>query len=175
MSRTTSLKNAQTWQFRASPRSTRSRQNCRRFLPAVGIGSGRLSSSDSSSSTLQKIRWSFDRWLLSSVSISSQVPHKHMNHHSMWVLFSSPQKLTVIPRSQSSSMLHHAKLKVICIPKLGSKLPWFWLCTGPPTAIEGHHTKLASRPGFPEVSTITEKKNALKATSVKGNFWQTST
>ena len=40
-------------------------------------------------------------------------------------------------------------------------------CAGPPTAIEGHHTQLASRPGLPEVSTITEKKNALKATPVR--------
>ena len=124
----------------ASPRSTRSCLNCRRFLPPVGIGSGRLSSSDSSSSTLQKIRWSFDRWLLSPQTNKS-------SFNSMWVLFSSPQKLSVIPQPQSSSMLHHAKLKVICIPKLESKLLWFWLCTAPVLQLQLKVIILSSRRG----------------------------
>ncbi len=92
-----------------------------------------------------------------------------MNHHQceFCFLLLKTDSNSTIPIFFNASR-RKTKLKVILIPKFVSKLlPWLWLCTGPPTALAGHHTQLASRPCLPQGSAITERKKALNSKPVR--------
>ena len=153
------------------PRNTRFRRAWRRFLPSVGIGSGRLSSSNSSS-TSQSFLMKPWPWLNSPI-IPSQV-REGTNKSMINVSFDfSSIKLTVIPPPQSSSMLHRHEKENHLGFKIGVKFAMTLTLPSPPTALAKHHSKRTLQLAFPEVSAITKKKFTQSHTSeIKVTFGQ---